>query len=858
MSGWSFDEARFVEEVLRPVQDGWPADQDLFRVYQLPLDATDEHVIATALDEINRQFGRQQYRALRRACELLSAQHPMAVELLLDRASRKAHYLQVRARLDKLMSMLRHRLNGAPGLPAAEVKNLVRSSNGAFTLATVRAALAELGARVRDPIDLPPAPQPSQWAQARGLLTQLRHRSVWSYLVDVPELAGPATTQRQLDLRRGRLRVSRTADSTAETSLLKIVEGWLANGGLTAALRHEVVEELTREAEFGYPAVSHAAGAVGNRLAVLGLPADPEAVAYAAWCIRFGSADREPGWVEAYQSALRAGQLRAALTVLAGQPSLPAEWRRKSDELKVKLAELDDELARCRSLERVDVEAAVEGYLRLATELADPAIDSAIERCRPAPARDAVARADGGRVVISWQPSRSTAGRISYRVTRGDIVVADSVTACAVTDSHPPGGAPLVYTVCCERNGNAAADDAHTNPVTVLPEVEQPQLQGGSEAISGQWRLPDGANGAVVSRREGSAAPTPLRGQHITSFVDRDVRQGRTYDYRIRARYRLTDGSTALSDGIWMTASCQELPVAVTVLHVELDGEEIVASWMSPARGEVELLELHHGMDIPDPAVVPVSTARRYGTALAATGHRVRGHLRSRAPVHGQRLVLLPVTVLGELAAIGNACEVDPRHGHIRGLRALRLGSTVQLTWVWPPGTTEVRVLWRAQGKPAGPMDPDSSFLDLTRVGYDSKGFVMSVSPGEHWFGVCTMITLGAASTFGPLAIVRESTQREAVYRVRRRHLPPRQWALVVEDPTNGELPPVVLLAKAGVRSMNSQDGQPVLRLPGGPSPMRGLFLLPKTLGRPIYLRAFALDDGLVLVPARPADLIIG
>ena len=859
MSGWTFDEPRFLEEVLKPVQDGWPPAHDLFRVYLLPPDVADAQVVARALDEVKRQFAKQQYRAFRGACDQLRAQHPAAAALLTDPHRRKAHRAEVLAGRGKLTTTLRHRLDGAPGLPPSEVAALARNSNGAFTRSAVRAALAELGAAEREPAELPPTPQPGQWAQLPGPLAQLGHASLWAYLNGSGEFAGAATAARHLTARRERLRVSRSADSAAETTVLKLVEQWLAGDGLAAALRHEVLAELGREAEFGYPATTRLAAGLADRLPALGLPADHRAVAYTVWAARrFGNVEREFAWTAAYQSAVRAGELRGALEVLTGQPGLSEEWQAKRDELRARLAELDRELARCRALERTDTEAAVEAYLRIRAELADPAVDVAIERCRPAPAGGAVARVDGDRVIVSWRPSPATAGRISYRVTRGDTVVAETAGTCTATDPRPPGGTPLVYRVLCLRDGNAADRSADTGPVTVLPDVTELELQGGSDAITGRWRLPDGAAGVVVSRRHGTADESALPGTHATSFTDRDVRPGDSYEYRVRARYRLDDGSTALSQGARATAGCQEVPVAVTDLRAEFDGDEIVADWTPPARGEVELLELRQGEAVPDRAVVPAARARRHGTALRATGYGVTGHLRSRANTPGRRLVLLPVTVLGELAAIGAAHELDARHGGVRSLRVLRLGEAVRLTWEWPPGATEVRVVWRTAVRPSGPTDPQASFVDVTRVAYDSRGVEAKVGPGEHWFGVCTVVGSPEPS-FGPLVLARESTPGEASYRVRRTGLLPtrRRWILVVEGPPGSDLPPVVLLARTGLRPMNSGDGEVLLRLPGGASPMQGEFVLPPALRRPAHLRAFSAEDRLVLIPARPDDLVV-
>jgi hypothetical protein len=862
MSTWKFDEKRFVEEVLKPVREGWSPGQDRFRAYLLPVDVSDQQVIAAALTEIGRQLNQPRYRAFAQACELLRAQHQESVATLTDAGRRRGHREQVRERAGKLTGAVRRRLDGAPALPASEVSALVKALDGAYTRTAVQATLVELGAAEREPVELPPAPMPKQWNTVQGPLAQLRHESVWAYLSDTPGLSGAATTTQQIQLRRERIRVSRSAESTAEMSVLKHVETWLGDdGGLGAVLRFEVVEALAREVEFGFQATLSAAKDRAGRLAAAGLPRSHADVAYAVWCAyRYGQREPEPAWWSAYQDAIQSRQLRTALEVLSAQPDLTEQWRDKAGELRARLAELDEERGRCRELERTDTEAAVEAYLKIREELADPGIDVAVERCRPAPPRRAMARVDGLQVTISWEPSPATAGRIGYRVSRGGTVLAEVGTG-PVVDPRPPGGVPLTYSVSTLRDGNPSARVAVTDPVTVLREVEDLELRGGSDAIFGQWRLPEGAAGAVVFRSHGGTE-TALPATFSATFVDRDVRPGETYGYRVHARYRLPDGTTASSDGV-LASGCQEEPVAVTDLHAEFDGDELVADWTPPPRGEVELLQLGRGDERPDRAVLPVERLRRYGTALRATGHGSRGFFRGKAAGTGRQLVLLPVTVLGDLAAIGQPCELDRRHGKIRELRALRLGPAVRLAWEWPDGAAQARVLWRRGAKPLGPTDPQASVRDVTKVDYDGIGVQVTAAPGEYWFAVCTMAPSGAGSSFGPLVLARESTTGEASYRVQRgaqRHRHPwrrRPWVLQVEAAGGAVLPPVVLVAKTGVRPMHVSDGDQVLRLEGGPSPLSSEFTLPPGLRRPVHLRAFPLNDGLVLIPSRPDELIV-
>lgn len=843
MTGWRFDAARFVDEVLKPVQDGWRPDEDLFRVYLLPLDVSDTGTVRAALDEVGRRFTDQRYRGFRRATEVLRGRHESASGTLLDPARRAAHRARVEAGRRRLAAAVRARLGDGPALPPREVAAQSRALK--VPRGAVLAALREGGGDEREPVELPPAVEPVQWGEARGHLAQLRRDSLWDYLAP---FGGTATAERALAARREELRAARSADSAAETTLLRLVQGWLAAGDLVGVLRHEVLAHLADRAAYGYADAAGAAREVADRLRALDLGGDPAAVAYAVWCRHAFAGGAEPEWQRHYQHAVRDRRLRTALTVLQQQPSLPAEWAGRRDELERRLAGLDEELERCRALEATDVEAAAAGYLDLGEVLADDRVAAGLERCRPAPPPSARSVVRDGRVVVTWRPSGATAGRIAYRVTRGDEVLAEAVAAGELVDPSPPNATPLVYEVHALRDGNPSASAARTEPVVVLGEVLDLELRGDTDAVTGRWRLPAGALGAVVTR-----AGAPVAGAHPTGFTDRDARPGASHDYLVRARYRLPDGSTAFSAGVVAGAARQEAPVAVTDLVAGFDRDELVARWTPPPRGEVELLELRPGDDLPEPGVVPAHRARERGTPVRTTGPGGRGALRGRLSAPGGRHTVVPVTVLGDLAAIGAPVEVDARQGPVTGLRTCRFGPTVRLTWEWPEGATAARVVWRASAEPTGPTDPEASTLDVTRVGYDSRGVSIPVPEGDHWFGVCTARSVDGAPVFGPLVLRRETATTALRYSVRRAGPLSRRRTLRVEGGPRS--PEVVLVAKSGVRPMDAADGRVLLRLAGGDRDAE--FVVPRELPRPVHLRAFSLDDSVVLVPRRPDDLIV-
>ncbi|GAA3888591.1 hypothetical protein GCM10022243_61850 [Saccharothrix violaceirubra] len=809
-------------------------------MYLLRTDVTDDRTISAALEEVARQLTKQQYRMFRRATEILRGLQKTGGEVLLDPARREKHRKQVEAARGRLASTVKLRLNGAPALPPAEVAAQARTLK--VPRSAILAALRDARGDVREPAELPPTAEPRQWAEARGHLTQLRQSSLWDYVTD---LGGVDTTVAHLSARREKLRVARNADSAAETTLLQLIRGWIENGGLAPVLRYELLTDLADRSAYGYDEALSAAKAASGRLRKVGVTADPAAIAYAVWCGRaFTAAEPTPSWQEPYQQAIGELRLRAALTVLRQQPNLPETWVAQRTELEGRLAALDAELERCEALERADVEAAVTGYLKVRQELVDDRIDAALERCRPAPPASATATIHNGQITVAWPPSPARAGRITYRVSRAGTVL-DEGGGREYTDREPPSGTPLVYAVHALRDGTPSAEPARTAPVVVLGEVLDLDVRGGPDAVTGRWRLPPGAAGAEVTR-----SGRPVADAHSTTFTDPDLPPGRTEDYLVRVRYRLPDGTIALSTGLHRSASRQETPVAVTDLSARFEDRDLVAEWTPPPRGEVEVLELPDGRTPPEPDVVPVDRARRYGTVIPARGASGRGRLRATLSSVGRRQVLLPITVLGELAAIGTAFTLDARQSPVSGLRADRLGTAVQLTWEWPPGSTSARVVWRPGVKPTGPEDPKASAVDLTRVSYDGRGFSVTVPEGDHWFGVCTSVSTDDVRAFGPLSLTRESTVGTVSYQV----VPGPWYARKRRKLIVGGTVPVVLVARSGVRPMNPSDGEVLVRAESGGSTE---FEVPAGLRRPVHLRAFSRDDRVVLVPTRPDQLIV-
>jgi hypothetical protein len=818
--------ASYTDDVLVPVQTGWSPHRNYFRVYRLSPYATQSEVDG-ALDGQPARWGTAESRQYAVACERLHASHATAVAVLRDPVSRARHREAVEHEHEVLVEVVRHRLHGAPAMTAQEVAALVRSAANRWSRPDVVAALEAIGAAVRDPVVLPwPAP-PRRWPTLREHLADLAQISLWEYLSLTPELSGVDTTAAEVELRRQRLRVvARNQAADAERGVLALVRPWTAEpGGLAAALAYELMTDLTAAAVCGYPAVREVAEP--QRCAAAGLTADPEDIAYAAWVSR-----DETSWAETYFAALAEHRLPDALAVLDSRP-LPEPWVRVRDELRAKADRLRAALADARAAEAHAPEEAAAGYLAIGQELADPAVTEGLLRCPAAAPATVDAVVVGTEVVVSWSPSASTAGRIGYRICRGTTVLAEEATAPPFVDREAPVGSPLVYRVTTLREDSPGGTTA-AQAIAVLPEVTGLRLTTEPGVVLGRWRLPSGAVRAVVLCAGAEIAASE------TGFTDPQVQPGATATYRVLVEY-----PEARSHGIETTVVCLGEPEMVTDLHAVANGDVVDLSWTPAAGDEVGLRVLTRPEAAPA-GVVRLDQAEAAGPLVACSR---TGHARVAAADLAGARTLVPVTTSGAFAAIGRPAVVHVPPEHVTGLRAVRLGTGVQLSWHWPAWSRAVQVVWRHGSPPTGPGDPAAHRLRVTRTAYLTRGLrVTAAEPGEHWFGVCT----ADDDQFGPLATVESSCPVQLRYHLRGRA---RTREVLVE--CAAPLPDVVVLAQSARRPLTPDDGVVLATLPGGQHTGRAEFTVPATLRGPVHLRAFALDDSTWVCHPDPRDLVV-
>ncbi|MGX7828968.1 hypothetical protein ACTG9Q_28165 [Actinokineospora sp. 24-640] len=832
----------YLDEVITPVEMEWSPHRNLFRVYRLPVDCTADKV-DSALTSIPALWGVPELREHTRAVERLRRGHPTAARILGDSGERLAHRTAVAAERTALAKVVDQFLRSAPGMPATAVAALVRQSAGRWSRPDVVAALEQHRAAEREPVAIEVTPDTPRSRRIAAALADLGIPSLWEYMTTKLPSSGPDAHAHALRRRRAQLRTRRGVDVEAELTVLKIVEQAMDEpGGLGPLLRHEFLTELSVAVLLGYQEVSFLAAADPQRCVASGLPRDPDTLAYAVWCRRM----HRSNWEFDYAQAIADGRLHAALAVLSSR-RLGEGWERVRDALTATVDRLASDLAAARELEDTAPEDAAARYLAVRRELTDPAIESGLRRCPATAPAEVSAKTHHDGVVVTWQESTSTAGRLTYRVSRGATVVVHDTDALALADV-PPFGVPTSYTVQALRDG-VPGGMAHSGEVVLAPEVLDLTIESTMLSVHGRWRLPPGAVGASVTRIAPSGDIAETATPNGTGFDDTAVVPGVQYRYVVRARYPGRAGKPEDSAGLAVYGECPGNPRQITDLRASLTGDTLELAWSRQSGTPVAIRVPPDGV-APAPQVLRAADAVVAGRVVAVSDTGLASV--PLADLAGQR-VLVPVTVSGPLAAIGPATRVAPPLEPVTGLHARQFGPQVVLTWQWPMWATDVRVVWRADRPPTGPLDPQATVVEISRSAYAGRGArITAALPGEHWFGVSVV----DSDRFGPMATVCSTRLREVRYSVRRAAWWRRDELLVAVH-SSEPAPDIAVVAKSGSRPLAPEDGVEILRLPA-PGPAEPVRLqVPRQLRRPVFLRAFSLDETVALSHPAPHLLVV-
>ncbi|WP_030450527.1 hypothetical protein [Herbidospora cretacea] len=661
-----FDEARYVREVLDPARSAGAPPDDLLVRYALDRDLADVGDTVKAV----RQCWRRQRSQLkfRRLVDRLEADHARLAPIFDaaaggDLGPLRGALAEAGARDRARLEEARRRLDDAAGrlrMVTPEVAGGIARSTGCDLGPLAR----ELGIAVGEPEALPAISPYAAYDRVRDALDTLGVRHLAAF---VHGETGPYRVLRPASLPLAAVeadwrRRTRGPWTTAADTLLTALKSDPA-----ALIRYDLVTRLrerVREHPYDDTLLRHAVDDLGLEAA------EARRLVFAV--------RQETGVASGPLARLReladAGEIHAAADLAATLTGLDGPAAELAAEIRARLAAA--EALRDKALAARDPD---EAWLALADALRRvPDLPGAADlqrRLAPLPAEDVTATADDASVVVTWRPSRSKAGEISYEILRNGVPI-DGGEPFRVTDPAPPVDEPVVYGVVARR-GAAAARVTTAPPVTVRPEVAGVQVRAGDGVVTGRWTRPPLAAGVVVTR---DGTPIEIDGD---GFVDRRVRNGTGYVYLVKAVY--SGGLTTAGVRARATPHARPVPVETFTVEPAPDGQVLLRCAPPPA-GHVEFRLLDAAPPWPYGTTVSLAEARATGRALAVLP-APDGHL-----VRAASGVLLAVTVAGELATIGGTRE----HVNLpppRSVTAERLGRTVHVGLDWPADVPEVEVV---------------------------------------------------------------------------------------------------------------------------------------------------------------------
>ena len=814
----TWNRERYLAEVLEPARKaGNVPPPDLYARYGLAAGLSDQAAFARQVADVVAFWRELKNRRMyARLADTLIAAHAELEKAgrLTARSFAERHGDSRREQLDRLTRLAEAEAGAATHVGPGTLARLRGALGGAVSDAEVTVALRKAGVRIvgEFPV-LPTVPHPKQADLARHLAQLGLWPSAMVVFGDTVRKGfrvlggfrladGRALDDEAIAAARNGVDAMPYTDpaKTPSENVLAILRTAARKPGeLDALLLSEVVERLRPLARSGF-----VQRAIADQARESGLDMEEAGLIAAA----LTTADTVAALHQQVEDELTAGRLRGAQRLVAGLP-VGEPLRERVAALEAEVAALtrraDRELAQGRGEQAAVLLAEAAGIARDDAEL--PERIGAVPP--PAPG-EAAARMDGDHMLITWTASPAMAGRVQYRVMRGQgrapaspaegTAVVTRTERTDVTDVEAPPGAQLCYSVFATRGGDTWSRPATAPPAMFAPEVTDVSFAAADTSVAASWRSHPSADSVLVVRREDD----PPRGRDdgvaveasLTGLTDTGLRTGTEYHYRIVACYRTPDGQRRYSAGVVARAVPEPTPRAVTDLDVSGPGDGgpgdggplIVASWTPPPYGQVRLVRTDKPMPWPAGArLTPEDLAGlREIPGVPRRGTDGRDVLELRLPPG--RHHILALTAGRNASVVGSAAEVrlvEP----VRGLTADRMHDQVRLGWIWPDGATDALISW-----------PGGERQCARRVYDDEGGAVITVGAAEVTVEVRAVYPQRDGRLTAPGTQVGVPARGVAVsYRIRRAsrwHSRQRTIELTTEQATR--LPGLVVVRSTG------------------------------------------------------------
>lgn len=552
-------------------------------------------------------------------------------------------------------------------------------------------------------------------------------------------------------------------------------------------------------------------------------------------------ADRDEAqrkWNE-IRAACSNGEVFAARTALAdllhsvpdfeGDPVLGA--RELELQLDDRVAETTRELQRARAAtSKGERERALGAALHAAGDCREAL--QLLSQIPPAPPTDVRAELASSNVRLMWSPSASP-GRVTYgiRVLSDEgSAIAEHEVAEPLLAHEAPGGARFSYEVRTQRAG-AVSDWVRSASVPAAYPVGNLVIECGDGLIRLGWDRIAGQR-VRITRQDFGGTEEELGTHPAPPFADEGVVNGRVYEYVLTAVYASSAG-TVTARGVRVVGTPVARPDPVEDLEVEQDDRGVSVRWNSPASGTVEVYRLAARPDHSVGEQLDAEALTRLGESLPTFEP---GRARDGSVGPGEAIHYLPVSRDGLFATCGRAVPhvtVPP----VSNVHIVAEGERGRLTWYWPDGVREVKVVARHDAPPTGPEDPLGRGTEVTLDRYQREGGIsVDCGGGTVHVAIYAAARIGARPVFGGIAARAslEARPRRVSYSVR---FTKRGKRLEVRVHGDEPIPELVLVGRSGSAPVDRSRAE--VELARLSDAEREAVVALNGVRRPLFVRAF-------------------
>ncbi|MBE6385491.1 MAG: zinc ribbon domain-containing protein [Lentisphaerae bacterium] len=490
------------------------------------------------------------------------------------------------------------------------------------------------------------------------------------------------------------------------------------------------------------------------------------------------------------------------------------------------------------------------------------------------------------RVSLSWpaasarDPGKKTdLNQVSYQLMRkrggspsnpqdGEILTETRLLNYDDTTCVP--GVIYGYAVFPVYDGCASSSCVVSPRVMTVADVFNLKIVSDDKEIRLQWENPQNCSGVKCVRKLNSEPRDMRDGEEIPlksgaqGLVDTGLKNKQTYGYRICAVYTDPDGKPCLGVGIPCSGTPAERPEMLNSLRYVLNESNAELSW-TPLKDCTVRILVSQSAIAETGAFLPETDPVFARSEAVRDVDQVRGVGNWRLPGAGI-YYLTPVVCKGGNALVGQAIPVVPC---VSNVKVRRQTGNIEVSWDWPRGCGEVRLVWRNDKFPESPFDGAASQAVISKSAYDSNKahIIRQVGDRAFYFNIYTTLKVegkeicSAPQTGVSLGQQGLSQLTYSIVRKKKFLIWGNDGIELKINVTRGSVPELILLRQARRQPLSKMDGSVCLRIPASNGKSAVVPLPPGTVQPGMYVKLFLADDAdeskIKMIHPAPGDMKI-